>query len=137
MIVNKTLKFIVPLLNIEKSKIITKDFKGAYNCFKVNEDPYQVYLHYNCQNNNLTTNYFNYEGTVYKLDSKNLSKEIKCIIENKFTILPIEAKSKIMNFWKSNNTKELLTRPLMKYDSTASARGISVNYNYTHLDILN
>ena len=77
MIVNKTLKFIVPLLNIEKSKIITKDFKGAYNCFKVNEDPYQVYLHYNCQNNNLTTNYFNHEGTVYKLDSKNLSKEIK------------------------------------------------------------
>ena len=137
MIVNKTLKFIVPLLNIEKSKIITKDFKGAYNCFKVNEDPYQVYLHYNCQNNNLTTNYFNHEGTVYKLDSKNLSKEIKCIIKNKFTILPTEAKSKIMNFWKSNNTKELLTRPLMKYDSTAPARGISVNYNYTHLDILN
>ena len=137
MIVNKTLKFIVPLLNIEKSKIITKDFKGAYNCFKVNEDPYQVYLHYNCQNNNLTTNYFTHEGTVYKLDSKNLSKEIKCIIENKFTILPIEAKSKIMNFWKSNNTKELLTRPLMKYDSTASARGITINYNYTHLDILN
>ena len=136
MIVNKTLKFIVPLLNIEKSKIITKDFKGAYNCFKVNEDPYQVYLHYNCQNTNLNYNYFTHKGTVYKLDFKNLSKEIKSIIENKFTILPIEAKSKIINFWKSNNTKELLTRPLMKHEH-ASTRGISINYNYTHLDILN
>ena len=136
MIVNKTLKFIVPLLNIEKSKIITKNFKGAYNCFKVNEDPYQVYMHYDCQNTNLNYNYFTHKGTVYKLDSKNLSKEIKSIIENKFTILPIEAKSKIINFWKSNNTKELLTRPLMKHEHT-STRGISINYNYTHLDILN
>lgn len=136
MIVNKTLKFIVPLLNIEKSKIITKNFKGAYNCFKVNEDPYQVYLHYDCQNTNLNYNYFTHKGTVYKLDSKNLSKEIKSIIENKFTILPVEAKSKIINFWKSNNTKELLTRPLMKHEHT-STRGISINYNYTHLDILN
>ena len=136
MIVNKTLKFIVPLLNIEKSKIITKDFKGAYNCFKVNEDPYQVYLHYDCQNTNLNYNYFTHKGTVYKLDSKNLSKEIKSIIENKFTVLPVEAKSKIINFWKSNNTKELLTRPLMKHEHT-STRGISINYNYTHLDILN
>ena len=136
MIVNKTLKFIVPLLNIEKSKIITKDFKGAYNCFKVNEDPYQVYLHYDCQNTNLNYNYFTHKGTVYKLDSKNLSKEIKSIIENKFTVLPVGAKSKIINFWKSNNTKELLTRPLMKHEHT-STRGISINYNYTHLDILN
>ena len=136
MIVNKTLKFIVPLLNIEKSKIITKNFKGAYNCFKVNEDHYQVYLHYDCQNTNLNYNYFTHKGTVYKLDSKNLSKEIKSIIENKFTILPVEAKSKIINFWKSNNTKELLTRPLMKHEHT-STRGISINYNYTHLDILN
>ena len=136
MIVNKTLKFIVPLLNIEKSKIITKNFKGAYNCFKVNEDPYQVYMHYDCQNTNLNYNYFTHKGTVYKLDSKNLSKEIKSIIENKFTILPVEAKSKIINFWKSNNTKELLTRPLMKHEHT-STRGISINYNYTHLDILN
>ena len=136
MIVNMTLKFIVPLLNIEKSKIITKNFKGAYNCFKVNEDHYQVYLHYDCQNTNLNYNYFTHKGTVYKLDSKNLSKEIKSIIENKFTILPIEAKSKIINFWKSNNTKELLTRPLMKHEHT-STRGISINYNYTHLDILN
>lgn len=137
MIVNKTLKFIVPLLDIEKSKIITKDFKGAYNCFKVNENPIQVYLHYNCHNTNLGKEEFHHNGIVYKLDIQNISKEIKSIIETKYTLLSPISKTKIINFWGSNNTKEFLNKPLVKYDSIISKRGVGVNYSYTHLDILN
>lgn len=115
MIVNKTLKLIVPLINYKHNTLINHNLVKATTSNLEDGNKLNLYLQYTNSNNELKGYYIG--NNTYKIPVEITIKDYAKFFEADYTRLSRRTMIKIMNFWKTKEINLILTRRALDFNT--------------------
>lgn len=115
MIVNKTLKLIVPLTNYKHNTLINHNLVKATTSNLEDGNKLNLYLQYTNSNNELKGYYIG--NNTYKIPVEITIEDCAKFFEADYTRLSRRTMIKIMNFWKTKEINLILTRRVLDFNT--------------------
>lgn len=115
MIVNKTLKLIVPLTNYKHNTLINHNLVKATTSNLEDGNKLNLYLQYTNSNNELKGYYIG--NNTYKIPVEITIEDYAKFFEADYTRLSHRTMIKIMNFWKTKEINLILTRRALDFNT--------------------